>query len=51
MPLKLGASVACKPRLDGVYMSQHLNFFTRGKAAAGTAKVRTGLGKADRPGS
>ena len=32
-------------------MSQHLSFPVFGKAAGGQAKVRTGLGKSDRPGS
>jgi hypothetical protein len=32
-------------------MGQHLSFIGTGKAVGGKAKVRTGLGKADRPGS
>ncbi len=32
-------------------MSQHLSFLGYGKAEGGHAKVRTGLGKSDRPGS
>jgi len=32
-------------------MSQHLSLLGFGKAAGGQAKVRTGLGKSDRPGS
>ena len=32
-------------------MSQNLSFLGYGKAAGGYAKVRTGLGKSDRPGS
>jgi len=32
-------------------MSQHLSFTGYGKAAGGYAKVRTGFGKSDRPGS
>jgi hypothetical protein len=32
-------------------MNQHLSFIDSGKAAGGKARVRTGLGKSDRPGS
>jgi hypothetical protein len=32
-------------------MRQHLRFPVGGKAAGGHARVRTGLGKTDRPGS
>jgi hypothetical protein len=32
-------------------MNQHLSFIDNGKAAGGKARVRTGLGKSDRPGS
>ena len=32
-------------------MNQHLSFLAGGQAAEGQAKVRTGLGKSDRPGS
>jgi len=49
--LKVGTSVACKPQPRGAYMSQRLSFLGSGQAAAGQAKVRTGLGKTDRPGS
>jgi hypothetical protein len=40
-----------KPKSGGVYMCQHLSITELGQAAKGKAKVRTGLGKADRPGS
>ncbi len=49
--IKYGPSPACKPQSRGVYMSQHLSFTGYGKAAGGYAKVRTGFGKSDRPGS
>jgi len=32
-------------------MNHHLSFSGNGKAVRGKAKVRTGLGKSDRPGS
>ena len=41
----------CKPYMRGAYVSQHLSFLVYGKAVGGQAKVRTGLGKSDRPGS
>ena len=49
--LNLRTSPACKPSTGGVNMSQHLSSTVSGKAAGGQAKVRTGLGKSDRPGS
>jgi hypothetical protein len=51
VPSRSGTRPACKPDVGGVYMSQHLSFPAFGKAAGGQAKVRTGLGKSDRPGS
>jgi hypothetical protein len=36
---------------EGVYMSQHLNFTSEGKAVRVKATVRTGFGKTDYPGS
>jgi len=50
-PLNTGTRLARKPTIGGEYMSQHLNLTMLGKAAGGQAKVRTGLGKSDRPGS
>ena len=44
-------SPTCKPYMRGAYVSQHLSFLVYGKAVGGQAKVRTGLGKSDRPGS
>jgi hypothetical protein len=35
----------------GAHVSQRLNLFWEGKAHGQNAKVRTGLGKSDRPGS
>ena len=49
--IKDGPSPACKLESGGVYVSQHLSFLGSGKAAGGQARVRTGLGKSDRPGS
>jgi hypothetical protein len=49
--LKFGPSPAGKPLVVGVDMGQRLSFTTCGKAAGGKARVRTGLGKSDRPGS
>jgi hypothetical protein len=49
--IKDGPSPACKLVSGGVYASQHLSFLGGGKAAGGDARVRTGLGKSDRPGS
>jgi hypothetical protein len=49
--LKLGTSSECKPFTCGGNMSQHLSLHESGKASEGKAKVRTGLGKSDRPGS
>ncbi len=49
--MKEGPSPACKPPSRGVYVCQHLSFLGDGKAAGGHARVRTGLGKTDRPGS
>ena len=49
--IKDGPSPACKPVSGGVYVSQHLSFLGAGKTAGGHARVRTGLGKSDRPGS
>ena len=40
-----------KPLEDGVYMAQHLNFTSNGKAVRVDATVRTGFGKSDCPGS
>ena len=41
----------CKLSLGGVYVCQHLSFIGDRKTVGGKAKVRTGLGKSDRPGS
>ena len=49
--LNKGPRLTSKPHLRGVDMGQHLNFISCGKAVGGKAKVRTGLGKSDRPGS
>ena len=46
-----GTSPIGKPTVAGVYVGQHLSLAAVGKAAGGKAKVRTGLGKSDRPGS
>ena len=35
---------------DGVYVRPRLSFTSEGKARGGKAKVKTGLGKSDRPG-
>ncbi len=40
-----------KPMTVGVYVGQHLSFTVAGKAFGGQAKLRTGLGQSDRPGS
>ncbi len=40
-----------QPNRQGVYASQRLNLGGTGKTPRGKAKVRTGLGKSDRPGS
>ena len=40
-----------KPLEGGVYMGQHLNFTSDGKAVRVNATVRTGFGKTDCPGS
>ena len=42
---------SCKPRQNVTYVSRHLSFVRFGKTDRGIAKVRTGLGKTDRPGS
>ena len=49
--LKAAPRSACKPSSGGVYMSQHFSLLVFGKAADGPARVRTGLGKSDCPGS
>ena len=49
--IKDGPSPACKRVSGGVYGSQPLSFLGARKAAGGHARVRTGLGKSDRPGS
>ncbi len=49
--MKEGPRPACKPQSRGVYVCQHFSFLGSGKAAGGHARVRTGLGKTDRPGS
>jgi len=48
--IRLRPSPACKPRLRGVYMSQHLSFLSHGKAAGGKARVRTGTWEIRPPG-
>ena len=40
-----------KPMAAGVYVGQHFSLVAVGKASGGKAKVRTGLGQTDRPGS
>ena len=40
-----------KPHSSGVYVSLHLSLLAHRQAADLQAKVRTGLGKTDRPGS
>ena len=40
-----------KPSTNGVYVSQHLSLLEDGQVSDLPAKVRTGLGKSDRPGS
>ena len=37
--------------MSGAYVNQHLSFLGYGKAVGGQAKVRTGLGISDCPGS
>ena len=49
--IKDGPSPKCKPYMRGAYVSRHLSFLLYGKAVGGQAKVRTGFGKSDRPGS
>ena len=49
--IKYGPRPTCKPWLAGVDMSQHLSLASCGKAVGVKAKVRTGFGKPDRPGS
>jgi hypothetical protein len=39
-----------KPKWAGVYASERLSFTCLGKSSRGKAKVKTGLGKSDRPG-
>jgi len=50
-PLNRGLVPQCKPWLRGVDTCQRLSLLTLGKAVGGQARVRTGLGKSDRPGS
>ena len=40
-----------KPHSSGVYVSLHLSLLENGQVPDLQAKVRTGLGKSDRPGS
>lgn len=49
--LEVGTSSRSKPSEIEVYECQLLSFGFGGKAREGKAKVRTGLGKSDRPGS
>ena len=49
--LKTGLVPQCKPWLRGVDTGQRLSLLNHGKAVGGQARVRTGLGKSDRPGS
>ena len=49
--LEARTNLSCKPRRNGAHVSRHLSFVRFGKADRGRAKVRTGFGKTDRPGS
>ena len=49
--IEYGPSPTCKPYLRGVDTCQRLSFLIYGKAVGGQARVRTGFGKSDRPGS
>ena len=51
LAIKVGSMPVSKLMLRGVNMGQHLSLISDRKATGGKARVRTGLGKSDCPGS